>query len=82
MNIADRVFLVTGACSGLGSAVARMLLEEDGKVVGVDIDADRGDAAVQEHGERFRFHRTDVTSEPMASQQSNVRAARSVMSMV
>ena len=39
MHIPDKVFLVTGAASGLGAATARALLAAGGKVLLVDRDA-------------------------------------------
>ena len=42
MQIRDHVFLVTGAASGLGAAVARMIAREGGSVVGVDVNRAAG----------------------------------------
>ncbi|WP_238120666.1 MULTISPECIES: 3-hydroxyacyl-CoA dehydrogenase [unclassified Xanthobacter] len=63
MQIQDRVFLVTGAGSGLGAAVSRMLVGEGAKVVGLDINAEAGATVAAELGEAFRFQKADVTSE-------------------
>ena len=63
MLIRDRVFLVTGGGSGLGAAVARMLIAEGVQVVIADINAEAGEAVAAELGSRARFVRTDVTSE-------------------
>ncbi|MEP9353730.1 3-hydroxyacyl-CoA dehydrogenase [Xanthobacter sp. KR7-65] len=63
MNIEGRVFLVTGAGSGLGAAVARMLVEAGGRVVIVDINADAGASVTADLGEAARFQRADVSSE-------------------
>lgn len=63
MQIADRVFLVTGGGSGLGAAVARMVVEDGGKVVLVDVNAEAGAAFAAELGDAARFQRTDVTSD-------------------
>lgn len=60
MQIADRVFLITGAASGLGATVARHLASLGGKVVIADI-AD-GAPLVAELGAGARYIRTDVTS--------------------
>ncbi|MDX1980667.1 MAG: 3-hydroxyacyl-CoA dehydrogenase [Bryobacteraceae bacterium] len=49
MKIADRVALVTGAGSGLGAAVAFMIVESGGRV----IVADRNDAAAQAMAEKL-----------------------------
>lgn len=61
MNISDRVFLVTGAGSGLGAATSRMLVEAGAKVVLLDINGDAGAAMEAELGASARFQRTDVT---------------------
>lgn len=63
MQIADRVFLVTGGGSGLGAAVGRMLVEAGGKVMLLDVNAEAGEAQAAALGENARFCRTDVTSE-------------------
>lgn len=63
MNIEGRVFLVTGAGSGLGAAVARMITGAGGKVALLDVNAEAGAAMAGQLGDAARFFRTDVTSE-------------------
>lgn len=63
MNIEGRVFLVTGAGSGLGAAVARMIAGAGGKVALLDVNAEAGAAMAGQIGDAARFFRTDVTSE-------------------
>jgi NAD(P)-dependent dehydrogenase (short-subunit alcohol dehydrogenase family) len=63
MHIKDRVFLVTGAGSGLGAAVARQLVSAGGFVVCADINRTAGESVAQEVGANVRFIATDVTSE-------------------
>ena len=63
MQIKDHVFLVTGAASGLGAAVARMVAGEGGRVVIADLNREAGQALAGELGEAARFAATDVTSE-------------------
>ncbi|MFG1349867.1 3-hydroxyacyl-CoA dehydrogenase [Xanthobacter autotrophicus] len=63
MKIDGRVFMVTGAGSGLGAAVARMLVDNGARVVIVDINAEAGSAVAAELGDKARFQRADVTSE-------------------
>ncbi|ANB36329.1 SDR family NAD(P)-dependent oxidoreductase [Rhodovulum sulfidophilum] len=62
MQIENRVFLVTGAASGLGAAVAAMAVAAGGRVLLADINAEAGEAMAQELGEAARFVQTDVTS--------------------
>ncbi|RQP04266.1 MAG: SDR family NAD(P)-dependent oxidoreductase [Paracoccus sp. BP8] len=64
MQIENRVFLVTGAGSGLGAAVARMAVGAGARAVLLDVNAEAGAAMAAELGEAARFVRTDVTSGP------------------
>jgi NAD(P)-dependent dehydrogenase (short-subunit alcohol dehydrogenase family) len=61
MEIAGKVFLVTGAASGLGEGTARMLAAAGGKVVVADLQADKGEALAKEIG--GAFVKCDVTQE-------------------
>ena len=61
MDIAGKVFVVTGGASGLGEGAARMLAEHGGKVVIADLQAERGEAVALEIG--GRFVRCDVSQE-------------------
>jgi NAD(P)-dependent dehydrogenase (short-subunit alcohol dehydrogenase family) len=63
MQIKDHVFLVTGAASGLGAAVARLLAEEGAQVVLADLNRQAGEALAGELAGTARFALTDVTSE-------------------
>ncbi len=71
--IEDRIFLVTGAASGLGAAVARMLVAEGARVVLADIGRDAGERIAAELGDATRFSACDVTQE--ADGQGAVRLA-------
>ena len=42
MDIAGKVFIVTGGASGLGEGTARMLAANGGTVVIADMQADKG----------------------------------------
>ncbi|MET1114760.1 MAG: 3-hydroxyacyl-CoA dehydrogenase [Comamonas sp.] len=61
MDIAGKVFIVTGGASGLGEGTARMLAARGGKVVIADMQDDKGRAVAQEIGGAF-VH-CDVSSE-------------------
>ncbi|MFK0375064.1 SDR family NAD(P)-dependent oxidoreductase [Pandoraea sp. NPDC090278] len=63
MQIKDRVFLVTGASSGLGAATARMFVDAGAKVVLGDINAEAGAKQADALGEATRFVTTDITRE-------------------
>ena len=53
MDIAGKVFIVTGGASGLGEGTARMLAREGGTVVVADLQAERGRALADERGGAF-----------------------------
>ena len=61
MDIAGKVFIVTGGASGLGEGAARMLTREGAKVVIADVQADKGEALARELG--GAFVKCDVTQE-------------------
>jgi NAD(P)-dependent dehydrogenase (short-subunit alcohol dehydrogenase family) len=63
MNITNRVFVITGAGSGLGAAVARMVVAQQGKAVLLDVNAEAGAALARELGASALFQAADVTSE-------------------
>jgi len=64
MDIAGKVFIVTGGASGLGEGSVRMLAREGGKVVIADVQADKGEALAKELGVgKASFVRCDVTQE-------------------
>jgi len=64
MDIAGKVFIVTGGASGLGEGSVRMFAREGAKVVIADVQADRGEALAKELGAgKASFVRCDVTQE-------------------
>jgi NAD(P)-dependent dehydrogenase (short-subunit alcohol dehydrogenase family) len=63
MQIKNSVFLITGGASGLGAATARLAVEEGGKVVLADMQAEAGGELAKSLGAAARFVRTDVTAE-------------------
>jgi NAD(P)-dependent dehydrogenase (short-subunit alcohol dehydrogenase family) len=73
MEIKNKVFLVTGAASGLGFATAQMIVENKGYVILADVNAEGGQNAAKTLGNRAKFVKTDVTDE--ASVQKAIAAA-------
>jgi NAD(P)-dependent dehydrogenase (short-subunit alcohol dehydrogenase family) len=67
MILNDKVFLVTGAASGLGAGVADRLVAGGAKVVLCDVDVKGGEAQAARLGPSARFIKTDVTSEADAA---------------
>ncbi|MFJ2992991.1 SDR family NAD(P)-dependent oxidoreductase [Pandoraea sp. NPDC087047] len=63
MQIKDRVFLITGASSGLGAATARMFIDAGANVVLGDINAEAGARQADALGDAARFVATDITRE-------------------
>jgi len=61
VDIAGKVFIVTGGASGLGEGTARMLAREGATVVIADVQADKGEMVANEL--RGAFVRCDVASE-------------------
>jgi len=66
MQIKDKIFLVTGAGSGLGAATARMLAEAGAKVVLADLNREAGEKLSLELGASTCFVATDVADEESA----------------
>lgn len=63
-----RIVLVTGGCGGIGTAVARRVVAEGGRVALADINADAGAALVEDLGEdSVYFVHCDVKSEDSIS---------------
>ena len=61
MDIAGKVFIVTGGASGLGEGTARMLTSSGGKVVIADMQIEKGEAIAKELG--GAFVKCDVSQE-------------------
>ncbi|WP_371324696.1 SDR family NAD(P)-dependent oxidoreductase [Dechloromonas sp. ZY10] len=76
MQIKDKVFLVTGAGSGLGAATARMLVEAGARVVLADLNREAGDKLAGELGGEACFVETDVASETSAVNAVQTAVAR------
>ncbi|MFQ8433611.1 SDR family NAD(P)-dependent oxidoreductase [Amaricoccus sp. W119] len=73
MRIENSIFVITGAASGLGAAVAEMVVAGGGAALLIDIDETAGAETAARLGRGARFHRADVTSE--ADGQAAIAAA-------
>lgn len=66
MSQENKSFLITGAGSGLGAAVAARLVSEGAHVTLVDLNGDAGQAQADRLGALAQFVKTDVTQEDQA----------------
>ncbi|MEQ6853792.1 3-hydroxyacyl-CoA dehydrogenase [Lysinibacillus capsici] len=57
------VAVVTGGASGLGEATVRKLIGQGGKAIIFDVNDERGQALVEELGQKVLYARVDVTKE-------------------
>lgn len=76
MQISGKVFLVTGAGSGLGAATAEVLVDAGAKVVLADLNRSAGEAVASQLGGGVCFVETDVVNETSA-----VHAVKTAISM-
>jgi NAD(P)-dependent dehydrogenase (short-subunit alcohol dehydrogenase family) len=63
MKTENKTFLVTGGASGLGLATAKMIVENGGNTVLLDINENAAEQALQDLGKQAIFVKTDVCSE-------------------
>lgn len=63
MKIENNTFLITGGASGLGFATAKMIVENGGNAVLIDVNEEAGTTAQSNLGSKSKFIKTDVTSE-------------------
>ena len=64
MTLKDKIAVVTGSASGIGSAVAAKLAEAGATVVVADVQADKGEqraATLRDAGHKAHFMRVDMT---------------------
>jgi len=63
MIIENKTFLVTGGASGLGFATAKMIVDNGGNAVILDVNAEAGEKAEVELGQKVKFVKTEVANE-------------------
>ncbi|MDC6389235.1 3-hydroxyacyl-CoA dehydrogenase [Maribacter sp. PR1] len=63
MNIKDKTFLITGGASGLGAAVAKMIVDHGGHVLLIDLKEKEGNSLAKKLGPSAIFKKADVTDE-------------------
>ena len=61
MSLEGRVVVVTGSTTGIGKAIAKRCVAENGRVLVHGRDADRGHALANELGEQAVFHQDELT---------------------
>ena len=76
MKVEGKTALITGGASGLGAACVRMVVENGGRAVAVDINEAAGQALIAELGDSVRFVAADVADE--AAVQRAVESAKPV----
>ncbi|WP_213816389.1 SDR family oxidoreductase [Glaciihabitans sp. dw_435] len=59
----NKVIVVTGGASGMGTTHARAFVAEGGKVVIADVNDEAGNALATELGDNARYHHLDVSDE-------------------
>ena len=80
MDISGKVAVVTGGASGLGAATAKMIVEEGGHVVIVDLNDQAGQTLAKELGSHARFVHADVSDPAEPRPQSRLRWTHSAPS--
>ena len=62
-RLAGKVAVITGAASGIGRGTAELFVREGAKVIGADLQDDKGARMAEQLGDAFRYLRCDVTDE-------------------
>ncbi|MCG8485913.1 MAG: SDR family NAD(P)-dependent oxidoreductase [Chromatiales bacterium] len=68
LSLETATAVITGGVSGLGYAVAKLIVKKGGQVALLDLDRERGAQAAQALGDRALFTYCDVTSEERIDQ--------------
>lgn len=64
MDVKDKVIVVTGAASGIGTALAELFVSEGAKAVALaDIDANGAESLSERLGDKTKAYKLDVTDE-------------------
>ena len=62
-RLQGKVAVITGAASGIGRGTAELFVREGAKVIGGDLQDDKGARMTEELGDAFHYTRCDVTDE-------------------
>lgn len=62
-RLAGKVAVITGAASGIGRGTVELFVREGARVIGGDLQDDKGARMAEELGDAFRYMRCDVTEE-------------------
>ena len=62
-RLAGKVAVITGAVSGIGRGTVELFVNEGAKVVGADLQDDKGARLAEQLGDDFRYIRCDVTDD-------------------
>ncbi|BGP31547.1 hypothetical protein JCM10296v2_003317 [Rhodotorula toruloides] len=68
MDVAEKVWIVTGGASGLGAAVVAALVARGGFVAVLDLNEEAGSQAEKQYGQSVAFFRCDVGDEQNVKQ--------------
>jgi NAD(P)-dependent dehydrogenase (short-subunit alcohol dehydrogenase family) len=63
MTIENKTFIITGGASGLGFATAKMIVENGGNAVLLDINSEAGEKSATDLGVKAKYVKTDVANE-------------------
>ncbi len=76
MNIQRNTFVVSGGASGLGEATSRMIVENGGNVVILDVNVEAGNNLEAQLGDSALFIQTDITQEEAVTAALEVATTR------
>ena len=75
-RLQGKVAVITGAASGIGRGTVELFVREGAKVIGGDLQDDKGARMVEELGDAFHYVRCDVTDEAAVKAAIDVAVTR------